>query len=59
MSEFILRADGVFRWYVPSAVGDDSKLVAGTLEIAANGISTLSLVGLLPDHTPAGVIHSN
>lgn len=55
MSESILRADGVFRWYVPGAVGDDSKLVAGTLEIAANGISTLSLVGLLPDGTPAEI----
>jgi len=55
VSESILRADGVFRWYEPSTVGDDSKVVAGTLEIAQNGISTLSLVGLLPDDTPAGI----
>lgn len=55
MSETILRADGMFRWYVAGAVGDDYKLLAGTLEIAENGISTLSLVGLLPEETPAGV----
>ncbi len=55
MGESILSADGLFRWYAPGAVGDDSKLVAGTIVIAANGISTLSLVGLLPDDTPTGI----
>ena len=54
MGESILRAEGVFRWYVPGAVDDGNDLVAGTLEIAANGVSTLSLVGLLRDSTPAG-----
>ncbi|MGN8060860.1 HEPN domain-containing protein [Ralstonia sp. 22111] len=54
MSEPILRADGVFRWYAPStAASDNSRGVAGTLEIAVNGISTLSLVGLLLDDSPA------
>lgn len=51
MTEPILKAEGVFRWFKPGAERDDSQLVAGTLEIAANGVSTLSLTGLLPDDT--------
>ena len=51
MTESILKVEGVFRWFKPGAERDDSKLVAGTLEIAANGVSTLSLTGLLPDDT--------
>lgn len=49
MSEFILRADGLFRWYVPGDSNDGGELVAGTLQIEANGTSKLSLVGLLSD----------
>ncbi|UTM01289.1 hypothetical protein MID00_17615 [Alcaligenes sp. NLF5-7] len=56
MSEPIIRIDGVFNWYMPGEIDDDSKEpVAGTLEIAENGISTLSLIGLLPDDTSAGI----
>lgn len=51
MSESILKAEGVFRWFKPGAERDDSQLVAGTLEVATNGVSTLSLTGLLPDDT--------
>lgn len=51
MTESILKAEGVFRWFKPGAERDDSQLVAGTLDISANGVSTLSLTGLLPDDT--------
>ncbi|WP_314440883.1 HEPN domain-containing protein [Massilia timonae] len=55
MSEFILKVDGMFQWCIPDGVSDSSKNVAGTLEIATNGVSTLSLVGLLPSGKDAGL----
>lgn len=48
MTERILKADGIFYWGLPNEGNNISENVAGTLEIAADGISTLSLVGLLP-----------
>jgi ApeA N-terminal domain 1 len=48
MSEPTLKAEGVFKWYIPGADADDRQLVAGTLEISNDGVSTLSLVGMLP-----------
>lgn len=54
MSEAILKEAGMFRWHVPGAEADEAALVAGELEIDANGISTLSLVGLMPVGKSAG-----
>jgi len=51
MSKSILKAEGVFRWCKPGGERDDSQLVAGTIEIASNGVSMLALTGLLPDDT--------
>lgn len=48
MTESPLKEDGVFKWYVPGTVENESDHIAGTLDIATNGIATLSLVGLLP-----------
>lgn len=50
MSGPILKVDGVFQWYEPGAARADSQPVAGTVEIAESGLSTLALVGLLPDN---------
>lgn len=50
MSEFVLKAEGVFWWFESGANTRDSHPVAGTLEVAANGASTLALTGLLSDH---------
>jgi len=55
LSEPILKVDGKFWWYVRDGMGDDSNSVAGTLEIAANGTSTLSLVGLLSGDASEGL----
>lgn len=55
MSESILKVEGVFRWFKPGAATDDSQLVAGTFEISANGVSTLSLTGLLPEEVPVSI----
>lgn len=54
MNEYVLKAEGVFSWYVPNTSNEEIKHVAGTLEIADNGIATLSLVGVLPDEPFAG-----
>lgn len=53
MSDFILKADGMFQWHISEGASNDSKNVAGTLEIGTNGVSTLSLVGLLPSGASA------
>lgn len=56
MSESVLKAEGVFTWFRPGAARDESQPVAGTLEVAANGASTLALTGLLPDDDePQGI----
>ncbi len=62
MSEPVLRDEGVFSWFDGEDSEETENRVAGTLEIAANGRATLSLVGLLPasdkpmaalfDHSP-------
>jgi|GEM_PF-5462806 len=55
MSESVLKAEGVFWWFVPGADRDDRQPVAGTLDINANGASALDLTGLLPDHEPESI----
>lgn len=46
-NEPLLKADGIFFWCPSEDSPDKENGVAGTLEIAENGIATLSLVGLL------------
>lgn len=58
MSGSILKADGIFQWYVPGTAWADDQRVAGTLEIAESGVSTLALVGLLPGQTPKDVFRT-
>ena len=53
MSDSALKAEGVFRWYVPGSAVEEGGLVAGTLEISAEGVSTLALVGMLSEASTA------
>lgn len=59
MTGSMLKADGVFQWYEPSVGWNDSQQVAGTLEIAENGLSKLALVGLLPDSGSVDIYFSS